>query len=66
MERISLKDYIIKEVRKNNSKFLFNIFLILDEIAEEKNIISFKYEKPYLWVRVSIKDYYRIELKEVN
>lgn len=57
-----LERYINKEKQK---KWL-EIFMILSEINKKEDIISFSYEKDYLLVQISLKDYYRIDLKEVN
>ena len=57
-----LERYINKEKQK---KWL-EIFMILSEINEKEDIISFSYNKDYLLVRIGLKDYYRIDLKEVN
>ena len=57
-----LERYINKEKQK---KWL-EIFIILNEINKKEDIISFSYDKDYLLVRTGLKDYYRIDLKEVN
>lgn len=57
-----LERYINKEKQK---KWL-EIFMILTEINKKEDIISFSYDKDYLLVRTGLKDYYRIDLKEVN
>ena len=57
-----LERYINKEKQK---KWL-EIFMILCEINKKEDIISFSYDKDYLLVRIGLKDYYRIDLKEVN
>ena len=57
-----LERYINKEKQK---KWL-EIFMILTEINKKEDIISFSYDKDYLLVQIGLKDYYRIDLKEVN
>ena len=57
-----LKNFLYKD---NQKKYL-EIFLILDELSRKENIISFSYSDNYLFVRVGLNDYYRINLKEVN
>ena len=57
-----LERYINKEKQK---KWL-EIFMILTEINKKEDVISFSYDKDYLLVRTGLKDYYRIDLKEVN
>lgn len=57
-----LERYINKEKQK---KWL-EIFMIITELSEKEDIISFSYDKDYLLVRIGLKDYYRIDLKEVN
>lgn len=55
-----------KFLYKDNQKKYLEIFMILDEISRKENIISFSYSNNYLFVRVGLNDYYRINLKEVN
>lgn len=57
-----IKSFIEKEKQK---KWL-EIFMILTEINKKEDIISFSYDKDYLLIRTGLKDYYRIDLKEVN
>lgn len=66
MKYQKISDFIKEELRKNKHKEYLEISMILEQISKEKNIISFDYKKPYLLVRVGYKDYYKIELKEVN
>lgn len=60
----------MKELRrflyKDNQKKYLEIFMILEELSRKENIISFSYSNNYLFVRVGLNDYYRINLKEVN
>lgn len=63
---IGITKYINTEIKKTNQKKYLELFMILDQISKEKNIISFSFKDPYLMVRVGYKDYYRINLKEVN
>lgn len=57
-----LERFINKEKQK---KFL-ELFMILTELNKTEDIISFTYDKDYLIVRTGVKDYYRINLKEVK
>ena len=57
-----LERYINKEKQK---KWL-ELFMILDEINQTEDIISFTYDKDHLLVQVGVSEYYRIKLKEVN
>lgn len=66
MKYLKISDYVKEEVKRNSQKKLFDIFMILDEISQKKNIISFTYNKPYLLVQIGVNDYYRINLKEVK
>lgn len=59
---IELERFINKEKQK---KF-FELFMILTELNKTEDIISFTYDKDYLIVRTGVKDYYRINLKEVK
>lgn len=54
---------IVKDdLRKNNHNLYFKIYMILSEISEYKNIISFNYKDHYLMVQIGLNDYYRIKL----
>ena len=57
-----LERYINKEKQK---KWL-ELFMILDEISQTEDIISFTYNQDYLIVQIGVNDYYRINLKEVK
>lgn len=53
-------------IKKDKQKLYLEIFMILDEISNKEDIISFTYENNILYVRISENDYYRIKiLKEV-
>lgn len=53
-------------IRKETQKKYLEIFLILDQLSSNEDIISFTYEDNFLIVRTGVNDYYRIDLKEVN
>lgn len=53
-------------IKKDKQKKYLEIFMILDEISNKEDIISFTYENNILIVRISESDYYRIKLKEVE
>ena len=53
-------------LRKDKQKLYLELFLILDELSQKEDIISFSYNKKYLMVQIGENDYYRINLKEVN
>lgn len=53
-------------IRKETQKKYLEIFLILDQISNKEDIISFTYEEEILTIRTGVNDYYRINLKEVN
>lgn len=55
-----------KFIRKDKQKLYLEIFMILDQLSNKEDIISFTYNKYYLIVQTGINDYYRIRLKEVN
>ena len=60
-------DEIIRFFQKEKHKKFLELFMILDEISQKEDIISFSYENDCFMVRTSEKDYYRIKLdKEVN
>lgn len=59
-------DDLIKFLKKDKQKKYLEIFLILDEISQKEDIISFTYKNKELLIQVSEKDYYRINLKEVE
>lgn len=52
-------------IKKDKQKKFLEIFLIIDQISQSEDIISFIYEDNLLIVKVSDNDYYRIWLKEV-
>ena len=57
---------LIRFLQKEKHKELFELFMILDEIAKTENIISFTYKNNYLTVQTGVNDYYRIKIiKEV-
>lgn len=56
---------MIKFLRKDKQKKYLEIFLILDELSNKENIISFTYKDNYLLVQTGVNDYYRINLEEV-
>lgn len=66
MYYLKISDYIKKEIRKNKHKRYLELSMILDQISQKENIISFYYTKPYLMVQVGRNDYYRIKIKEVE
>ena len=57
-----LKEFL----KKDNQKKYLEIFLILDQLSQKEDIISFTYNKNFLTVQVGLNDYYRIYFKEVN
>lgn len=52
-------------IKKDKQKKFLEIFMILDQISQKEDIISFTYEDNLLTVKVSNDDYYRIWIKEV-
>lgn len=57
---------LIRFVRKEKHKELLEVFLILDEIAKNNDILSFSYTQDYLTIQIGLNDYYRIKMiKEV-
>lgn len=66
MKYLKMMDYVKEEVRKNVNRENLEISMILEQLSRKENIISYTYKKPYLMVKVGEKDYYRINLKEVN
>ena len=52
-------------IRKEGQKKYLEIFMILDEISKNDDIISFTYKNEELLIQVSDRDYYRINMKEV-
>lgn len=57
---------IKKFIEKDNQKKWLELFMILDEISQTEDIISFTYDKDHLLVQVGVSEYYRIKLKEVK
>lgn len=51
-------------VNKEKQKKLLELFMILAEIDEKEDIISFTYDKNYLTVQTGEYDYIRINLKD--
>ena len=58
-------DEIERFIRKDKQKKYLELFMIIDQISQSEDIISFIYEDNLLIVKVSDNDYYRIWLKEV-
>lgn len=52
-------------INKQKQQEFLQIFMILTELSEKEDIISFTYNKDYLLVQTGVNDYYRIKLKEV-
>lgn len=52
-------------IHKENQKKWLEIFMIIEEIEKDNNIISFTYEKDLLTIKVGVNDYIRVNLKEV-
>ena len=52
-------------IKKDKQKKFLEIFMILDQISQKEDIISFTYEDNLLIVKVSNDEYYRIWIKEV-
>ena len=57
---------IKKFIEKDNQKKWLELFMILDEISQTEDIISFTYDKDHLLIQVGVNEYYRIKLKEVK
>ena len=57
---------LIKFIEKEKQQKLLELFLIIDEISHNEDIISFSYDKYFLTVQTGLNDYYRIRIKEVN
>ena len=53
-------------IKKDKQKKFLEIFLIIDQISQSEDIISFIYEDNLLIVEVSDNDYYRIWIREVE
>ena len=58
-------DEIKRFIKKDKQKKYLELFMIIDQISQSEDIISFIYEDNLLIVKVSDNDYYRIWLKEV-
>lgn len=57
---------LIRFVRKEKHKELLEVFLIIDEIAKNNDILSFSYTQDYLTIQIGLNEYYRIKMiKEV-
>lgn len=56
---------LIYFINKEKQKEFLEIFMILTELSEKEDIISFTYNKDYLLVQTGVNDYYKIILKEV-
>jgi hypothetical protein len=52
-------------INKQKQQEFLQVFMILTELSEKEDIISFTYNKDYLIVQTGVNDYYRIKLKEV-
>ena len=56
---------LIYYINKEKQKEFLQVFMILTELSEKEDIISFTYNKDYLIVQTGVNDYYKIKLKEV-
>ena len=56
---------LIYFINKEKQKEFLQVFMILTELSEKEDIISFTYNKDYLIVQTGVNDYYKIKLKEV-
>ena len=52
-------------INKQKQQEFLQVFMIITELSEKEDIISFTYNKDYLLVQTGVNDYYRIKLKEV-
>lgn len=52
-------------IHKENQKKWLEIFMIIEEIEKDNNIISFTYDKDLLIIKIGVNDYIRVNLKEV-
>lgn len=52
-------------IHKENQKKWLELFMIIEEIEKDNNIISFTYDKDLLIIKVGVNDYIRVNLKEV-
>ena len=52
-------------INKQKQQEFLQVFMILTELSEKEDIISFTYNKEYLIVQTGVNDYYRIKIKEV-
>lgn len=57
---------LIYFINKEKQKEYLQVFMIITELSEKEDIISFTYNKDYLIVQIGVNDYYRIKLKEVE
>ena len=57
---------LIRFLQKEKHKELLELFMIIEEISKNDDIISFTYEDNYLTIKTGVNDYYRIKIvKEV-
>ena len=54
---------LIYYINKEKQKEFLQVFMILTELSETEDIISFTYNKDYLIVQTGVNDYYRIKLE---
>lgn len=57
---------LIRFINKEKHKQLLELFMILDEVSKQHDIMSFKYDGVYLTIQISLNEYYRIKIKEVK
>ena len=50
-------------INKEKQKEFLQVFMILTELSEKEDIISFTYDNNYLIVKTGVNDYYRIHLR---
>lgn len=53
---------LVRFINKEKHKKYLEIFMILDEISKNNNILSFNYDNKYLMVEIAPNDFYRIKL----
>ena len=55
---------IVRFIRKEKHKKYLEIFMVIDEISKNEDIISFTYKENCLIVQTGVKEFYRIFMDE--
>ena len=60
------KEYeeLLRFIHKEKHQKLLEIFMIIDEISKNEDILSFQYKKQFVWVEIKKNEFIRVRIKE--